>query len=128
MGLVGKEYCRSCDSSQPRFWTPAKPAQPSLSVGSASTTVAAAMFVAQRRSAACLRPAHNEAAKSPSCLPDPTLQRCGLGGGTTIQLSVIRSDLKDVGNGRGSHRNYSPLAGVHSLCVDSQSTHTHGAN
>lgn len=124
MGLVGKEYFRSWDSSQPRFWTPAKPTQPSLSVGSASTTVAAAMFVAQRRSAACLRPAHNEAAKSPSCLPSCTLQRRGFGGGTTIQLSVIRSDLKDVGNVRGSHSNYSPLAGAYSLCVDSQSTHT----
>lgn len=48
MGLVGKEYFRSCDSSQPLLWTPGKPVQPSLSAGSTSTTVAAAMLVDKR--------------------------------------------------------------------------------
>lgn len=48
MGLVGKEYFRSCDSSQPLLWTPGKPAQPSLSAGSTSTTVAAAMLLDNR--------------------------------------------------------------------------------
>lgn len=48
MGIVGNEYFRSWDSSQTRFWMSVKPAQPSLSVGSTSTTVAAAMFVDNR--------------------------------------------------------------------------------
>lgn len=59
MGLVVKGYFRSWDSSQSRLWTPANPAQLSLSVGSASTTVAAAMFVTPA-SFSRLRPAHNE--------------------------------------------------------------------
>ncbi len=51
IGFVGNEYFRSWDSSHSLLWTPAKPAQPSLSARSASTTVAAAMFVDGRWSA-----------------------------------------------------------------------------
>ncbi len=56
MGLVGKEYFRSWDSSQVLLWTPGKAAPPSLAAGSASTTVAAAMVVDERRLASTVLP------------------------------------------------------------------------
>lgn len=105
MGLVGKGYLRSWDSSQSRLWTPVKPVQPSLSDGSTSTTVVAAMFADKRLLAASVLLAMSQPGTGLSCVLRSNI-RCDISHSPLLhrQKKSARSRLKAALSSNGACR------------------------